>query len=307
MTMRATTFQNAAGGLFALGAYGLWGVLPVYWKWLEEVAPVEVVANRVIWSALFTGVLVLALRRRRELLEALRSPRRALPLVAGGALLSVNWGIFIWSVANARLVEASFGYYLNPLMNVGLGVLLLGERLTRMQGLAIAVAALGVSVLGSEQSGAIWIPLSLALSFGVYGLVHKLTTLSSVAGLFLETVFLTPIALAYLGVLALRGEAVLVEGDSVARLLLASTGVITALPLLLFASAARRLRLSTLGLFQYLSPSISFLLAVLVYGEPFGRVRAIAFGLIWLAVGLYSLGSLRGAARAWRAADPLPD
>lgn len=305
--MRARSLQNAAGGLFALGAYVLWGVLPVFWKWLGEVPPVEIVANRVLWSALFTGLLVLVLGRRAELMDALRSPRRALPLIAGGALLSVNWGIFIWSVANARLVEASFGYYLNPLMNVALGVLVLGERLTRMQGLAIAVAALGVVVLGSEQSGAIWIPLSLALSFGVYGLVHKLTTVSSVTGLFLETAFLAPLALAYLGVLAGRGDAMLVEGDGVARLLLVSTGVVTALPLLLFASAARRLLLSTLGLFQYLSPSLSFLLAVFAYGEPLGRVRATAFALIWLAVGLYSAGSLRGAARAWRASEPLPD
>src|SRR5215467_10414700 len=119
--MRARSFPNAAGGLFALGAYGLWGVLPVYWKWLEAVSPVEIVANRVLWSALFTGLLVLALGRRRELIDTLRAPRRALPLIAGGALLSLNWCIFIWSVANAHLVEASFGYYLNPLMNVALG------------------------------------------------------------------------------------------------------------------------------------------------------------------------------------------
>src|SRR5215510_15105749 len=163
--MRAIRVQNAAGGLFALGAYALWGVLPLFWKWLEAVPPVEVVANRVLWSAVFTGALVLVLGRRAELLETLRAPRRALPLIAGGALLSVNWGIFIWSVASAHLVEASFGYYLTPLTNVALGVLLLGERLTRIQAVSIAVASLGVAVLGSEQSGAVWIPLSLALSF----------------------------------------------------------------------------------------------------------------------------------------------
>jgi chloramphenicol-sensitive protein RarD len=305
--MRARSFPNAAGGLFALGAYGLWGVLPVFWKWLEAVSPVEIVANRVLWSALFTGLLVLALGRRKELLETLRSPRRALPLVAGGALLSVNWGIFIWSVAHDRLVEASFGYYLTPLMNVALGVMLLGERLTRLQGVSIAVAALGVAVLGSEQSGAVWIPLSLALSFGVYGLVHKLTTVSSVTGLFLETMFLAPIALVYLGGLAQRGEAAIAQGDLATQLLLASTGVVTAFPLMLFASATRRLSLSTLGLFQYLSPSLSFLLAVLAYGEPFGRARVVAFALIWTAVALYSSSAMRGAAQAWRAVDPLPD
>ncbi len=301
--MRDTRLQNAAGGLFALGAYGLWGVLPVYWKWLEEISPVEVVANRVLWSAVFTGVLVLALGRRQELVATLRQPRQALPLVAGGALLSANWVIFIWSVANERLVEASFGYYLNPLMNVAFGVALLGERLTRVQGLALAVAALGVAVLGSEQGGAAWIPLSLAMSFGIYGLVHKLTPVSSVTGLFLETVFLTPLALVYIGVRAQHGDSALVGGDFVARLLLLSTGVVTALPLMLFASAARRLRFSTLGLFQYLSPSISFLLAVLAYGEPLGSRRIMAFGLIWIAVGLYSAG----ASQSWRATEPLPD
>ena len=305
--MRARTFENAAGGIFALGAYVLWGVLPVFWKWLEEVPPVEIVANRVLWSALFTGLLVLALGRRQELLDTLRAPRRALPLVAGGALLSVNWCIFIWSVAHARLVEASFGYYLNPLVNVALGVVLLGERLTRVQGLAIAVAALGVAVLGSEQGGAPWIPLSLAASFAVYGLVHKLTPVSSVTGLFLETAFLAPIGLVYIGVLAGSGEAALVHGKGDVKLLLVSTGVVTALPLMLFASAARRLRFSTLGLFQYLSPSLSFLLAVLVYGEPLGRLRVTAFALIWLAVGLYTLGSLHGAGRSVPAAEPLPD
>jgi chloramphenicol-sensitive protein RarD len=305
--MRARSLPNAAGGLFALGAYGLWGVLPVFWKWLEAVSPVEVVANRVLWSALFTGLLVLALGRRKELLETLRAPRLALPLIAGGALLSVNWGIFIWSVAHDRLVEASFGYYLTPLMNVALGVLLLGERLTRVQGFAIAVASLGVAVLGSEQGGAVWIPLSLALSFGVYGLVHKLTTVSSVTGLFLETVFLAPIALVYLGALAQRGDAAIVQADLSTRLLLVSTGVVTAFPLMLFASATRRLRLSTLGLFQYLSPSLSFLLAVLAYGEPFGRVRVTAFALIWTAVVLYSSGALRGAAQSWRVTEPLPE
>ena len=306
--MRASRLQNAAGGLFALGAYSLWGVLPVFWKWLEEVSPIEVVANRVLWSALFTGLLVLALGRTRELLDTLRAPRRALPLIAGGALLSVNWCIFIWSVANARLVEASFGYYLNPLMNVALGMLILGERLSRVQGIEIAVAGAGVAVLGSEQGGgAVWIPLLLALSFGVYGLVHKLTPVSSVTGLFLETVFLAPLALLYLGALAQRGESALLSGDSAAKLLLVFTGVVTAFPLMLFASAARRLRFSTLGLFQYLSPSLSFLLAVLAYGEPFGRTRVIAFALIWLAVALYSAGSLRSASQAWRAAEPLPD
>ncbi len=302
--MRATGLKNAAGGLFALGAYGLWGVLPVYWKWLEGISPIEVVAHRVLWSAVFTGLLVLALGRRQELLATLRAPRRALPLVAGGALLSANWCLFIWSVANERLVEASFGYYLNPLVNVALGVLLLGERLTRVQGLAIAVAALGVAVLGSEQGGAPWIPLSLAASFGIYGLVHKLTPVSSVTGLFLETVFLAPLALVYLEV---RGQSAFADGDVVARLLLLSTGAVTALPLMLFASAARRLSFSTLGLFQYLSPSLSFLLAVLAYGEPLGSLRITAFALIWIAVALYSASSLRSASQTWRATEPLPD
>jgi chloramphenicol-sensitive protein RarD len=290
--------DSVAAGLYALAAYGLWGILPIYWKRLDAVAPVEIVANRVVWSVLVSGVLVLALGRRAEIRTTLRSPRHTLALVASGALVAGNWGLFIWSVVHDRLVEASFGYYLNPLVNVAFGMLL-GERLTRMQGVAIGVAALGVLTLATEQGGAPWIPLALAISFGLYGLVRKLTPVSSATGLFFETTFLAPVALGYLAWLIQSGGSELARGDLATRALLASTGVVTAVPLLLFAGAARRLRLTTLGLIQYLSPSLSFLLAVFAYGEPFGVRRALAFALIWLAVALYSAESLRGATRAW--------
>jgi len=284
-----------AGAGFALAAYSLWGVLPAYWKALGNVTPAEILAHRVVWSLLFTLALVAALGRSQELRAALRSPRHRLALLASGSLIAINWGIFIWSVSVGRLVEASFGYYLNPLVNVGLGVLLLGERLSRVQRIAIGVAALGVLALGFGSGAAPWLPLSLAATFGLYGLVRKLTPVSSLAGLALETALLSPLALGYILVLGDTGEGHLGTADLRTSSLLVFSGVVTALPLIWFASAARRLSFSALGIFQYLSPTLSFLLAVLVYGEPFTRLRAFAFACIWIAVGLYSLDSWRDA------------
>jgi len=284
-----------AGAGFALAAYTLWGVLPAYWKALSNVAPPEILAHRVVWSLLFTLAIVAALGRSHELRAALRSPRHRIALFASGCLIALNWGMFIWSVSVGRLVEASFGYYLTPLVNIALGVLLLGERLSRLQSIAIGVAALGVLALGFGSGAAPWLPLALAATFGMYGLVRKLTPVSSVAGLSVETAMLSPLALGYMLVLGDTGEGHLRTTDLRTSALLVFSGVVTALPLIWFASAAKRLSFSTLGMFQYLSPTLSFLLAVVVYDEDFTPVRAFAFACIWIAIGLYSIDSLRDA------------
>ena len=286
------------GAGFALGAYTLWGVLPAYWKALSNVAPPEILAHRVVWSLLFTLAIMAALGRGHELRAALRTPRYRLALLASGILIALNWGMFIWSVSVGRLVEASFGYYLNPLVNVALGVLLLGEALSSLQRVAIGVAAFGVLVLGVGSGAAPWLPLALAATFGMYGLVRKLTPVSSLAGLSVETAMLAPLALGYLLVLGESGEGHLGTVGLRTSALLVFSGVVTAIPLIWFASAAKRLSFSTLGIFQYLSPTLSFLLAVVVYDEPFTPVRAFAFACIWIAIGLYSLDSWRASGAA---------
>jgi chloramphenicol-sensitive protein RarD len=289
-----------SGPLFALAAYVLWGVLPAWWKALGHVPTPDVLAHRVVWSLVFTLGVVVVLRRRAELAAVLRDPRKRLALVASGALIGANWGIFIWAVSVDRLVEASFGYYLTPLVNVVLGLALLGERLARPQAVAVAIAAVGVAALGVGLAHAPWLPLSLALSFGLYGLVRKLTAVSSLVGLTLETGLLAPLALGWLAFRTqAEGAAFFPEGAGTVALLVLS-GVVTALPLIFFASAAKRMSLSTLGLFQYLAPTLSFLLAVVVYGEPFGLVHAFAFGCIWAAIGLYAFSTWRLTAAAQR-------
>jgi len=289
-----------SGAFFALAAYVLWGVLPAYWKALAHVPTADVLAHRVLWSLAFTSLVVIAARRGPELVGVLRDPKRRLALAASGAAIGVNWGIFIWAVSVDRLVEASFGYYLTPIVNVVLGLALLGERLARVQLVAVAIASVGVVVLGVGLAHAPWLPLSLALSFGFYALVRKVTAVSSLVGLTLETALLAPLAAGWLVYQTRARGAELFPGDAFTVALLVSSGVVTAFPLMFFASAAKRLSLSTLGLFQYLAPTISFLLAVWIYGEPFTRVHAFAFGCIWLAIALYAVSTWRLTAAAQR-------
>jgi len=287
-----------AGAGYALAAYGWWGVLPAYWKLFGGLPPLEIVAHRVLWSLGFAALWVALLRRGDELRQVLRDPRRALALCASGALIGLNWSIFIWAVGAGRIVEASIGYYLNPLVSVGLGVALLGERLRRGQVAAIGLAALGVAVLGFGAGAAPWIPLVLAGTFALYGLVRKLTPVSSLVGLLIETAIVAPLALAALAVLARQGDSHFVGGDAQTRILLVLSGALTALPLLWFARAARSLPLSLLGLFQYLAPTLSALIAVIAFGEPLTLSRAVSLGFIWLGIAAFSLDSLRAGRAA---------
>ena len=284
-----------AGALYAALAYGTWGVLPIYWKALAGVPLVEVLAHRVSGTVVFTALLLAGLRQMPELGHALRSPRERLSLLASGALIAVNWGVFIWAVGAGRILETSLGYYLNPLVNVLLGTLFLRERLRRAQAISVALAGAGVLVMLVSHGKLPWIALALAASFGLYGLLHKLTRVRPIAALAIETGALAPAALAYLCFATEPAGGALVTGSALARTLLVLAGPVTALPLLWFASAARRLRLSTLGLFQYLAPTLALLLAVFLYGEPFTQAHAIAFLLIWSALALYSVDALQSS------------
>lgn len=289
--------ERARGLGFALAAYASWGMLPVYFKALRTVPPVEILSHRVVWSVLLLAALI-GLRGGPG---AFRAPfrRERLPLlVLTTGLISTNWLVYIWAVQAGRVLEASLGYFINPLVNVLLGVAFLGESLSPRQRNAVLLAAAGVLVLVVRAGTFPWIALVLALSFGLYGLLRKRAGIDAVGGLFAETALLAPIALAFLLARGETGQGAFGSAPGVTALL-AAAGVITALPLVWFTLGVHRLRLSTMGLVQYVAPSGQFLLAVLLYREPFGPPHAVAFACIWGSLALYSwdaIGRSRAAA-----------
>ncbi len=289
--------RSLHGALYALAAYGSWGVVPVFWKLLRDVPPLDLLAHRAIWSLAFVALVLAVARRGGSVLAALRSGRTLGFLALTTALIAVNWGLFIWAVQAGKILEASLGYYVNPLVNVVAGVVVLGERLGRPQRVAVGLAAVGVVVLTAATGSVPWVALLLAVTFAAYGLLRKVAPVEALAGLFVETLLFAPVAVAYL---ALRPGAFTMGPPSHA-LLLAAAGPVTALPLLWFTAAARRLPLSTLGFFQYLSPTLQFLLAVVVYGERLGAAHVAAFAFIWAALFVFTLGG-----RAARALPPRP-
>ncbi len=270
-------------------AYVCWGLLPIYWKVLGQVPALEIICHRVVWSLVFTGALLVALGRLGEVFRALRTRRDMLLLAASSSLIGLNWFLYVWAVNDGHVLEASLGYYLNPLVNVVLGVAVFGDRLGRPQRIAVGLAALGVAVQLVAQGRLPWIALALAISFGLYGMVRKLMSVESLPGLFLETLFLTVPAGGYLGWLYLSGLGAMGHLGLGTDLLLAGAGVVTGLPLLAFAFGARRITMTTLGILQYLGPTGMLLLGVLVYGESFGPSQAVTFGLIWAGVALYTV------------------
>jgi chloramphenicol-sensitive protein RarD len=285
------------GLAYALAAYLAWGVSPIYFKALARVPPLEILAHRVIWSILLLAGLLAASRRLGPLRRVL-ADRRQIALLAGTAtLLSVNWFIYIWAVNAGRLLEASLGYFVNPLVNVLLGVLFLGERLSVPQRWAVALASAGVGVLLLRLGTFPWVSLSLALSFGLYGLLRKRAAIGALEGLLVETAWLAPAALVFLLHLGASGNGAFGSGPSTTALLVAA-GAVTGIPLLWFNHGVARLRLSTIGLVQYLAPTTQFLLAVLAYREPFGSAHAAAFGFIWASLAVYSADALSRARRA---------
>ncbi len=292
-----TVGSQRRGLAYAFGAFFLWGLFPLYWKQLAGVPALEVVAHRTAWGFACLAVWVTLRRRWREVRAVAAVPRTLAVLATGATLIGFNWLLYIWAVTHGHIVDASLGYYLNPLVNVLLGIVVLRERLSRRQALAVSLAALGVSVLTVSHGRLPWIALALAGSFGLYGLVRKTVQADALVGLLWETALLAPLAILFLSFLAARGSGAFAEGSLLVSLLLALGGAVTVVPLLLFALGARALPLSTLGFVQYVSPSLQFLLGVFVYHEPFGAAHAVSFAFIWTALALLSLEMRRRAAR----------
>ncbi len=276
-------------GIFSAAlAFLCWGLFPLYFHAVKEVPSMQILAHRMIWSLAFL-LIVLALRRQWRWLEQVRQPRVFWSFVASALLLSANWLLYIWAVNNGHVIEASLGYFINPLVNIMFGYLLLKERLRRVQWIAIAIAALGVAWLTWQSGSVPWIALCLAASFGAYGLLRKTAALGALEGLSFETMVLFPVAAIYVGWLTMHGEnAFLNTPSDTTRWLLIAAGPITAIPLLLFASGARQIPLSILGLLQYLAPTIQFLLGVLLFKEAFTADRLVGFALIWAALILFA-------------------
>ena len=289
--------QTRLGLIYGSAAYIAWGLLPIYFKSLGGVGAGEIVAQRVLWSVIFIALLI-ALRRSFPALRAALANRRAVGLLAVSAtLIAVNWLVYIWAVLQGHVLAASLGYFLNPLVNVALGMLFLRERLGRVQGAAVVLAGLGVVILATQATDGLWISLVLAVSFSLYGLVRKIVPVESLEGLAIETVILAPFALGWLVWIGQQGTLAFGR-DLPFSLLLAAAGVFTAVPLLLFAAAARRMPYVELGLLQYLAPTLQFLLAVLVYGETMTMAHMICFGFIWTGLALYAGGNVAELRRA---------
>jgi chloramphenicol-sensitive protein RarD len=290
--------QRPDGLLFGIAAYGLWGIFPIYWPLLEPAGAVELLAHRVVWSAVVMGVLVLLLRRRAALLAILADRRTSLLMLGAAAVISVNWGVYIWSVTNEHVVEGSLGYFINPLVTVCMGVLVFAERLRPLQWTAVGIAAVAVAALTWDYGRPPVIALTLAFSFGTYGLLRKKANVGAIEGLTVETVLILPVAVGYLVWLQATGGGHLLADPPWHQVLLFSAGLATAIPLLCFGAAAVRIPLTTLGLLQYIAPTLQFLLGITVGGEPMPASRLAGFVVIWAALALFTYDSWRD----WRTA-----
>jgi chloramphenicol-sensitive protein RarD len=287
------TAIDRRGMWVAVGAYVLWGVMPLYWHLLKSVPSLQIVLHRIVWSALFVGGYLLWRDGRGWPRRTLAQPRLAWMLALSGVLIAFNWGLYIWAVNAGHVVETALGYFINPLLNVVIGVLFLRERLRPMQWLSVAVAAVGVLWLALRYGQVPWIALALAASFGLYGVVRKLAHVDAVAGLGVESAYLFVPAIALLLWIGAHGDGGFGAGyGAAASALLVLGGIVTALPLVGFAYAVRRIPLATVGLLQYIAPTLQFLIGVLVFREPFDRERLIGFACIWLALAIFAADGL---------------
>ena len=286
-----------AGILMGLGAYTLWGVMPLYFKAIGQVPAMEIVSHRILWSLFLLAGLATVWKKWTPIRKALTTPRLAMILAVTTILIGINWLVYIYAVVSGHVLEGSLGYYLNPLVNVLLGVFLLKEKLTRFQKGAVLLAAAGVAILAAGAGGALWISLTLAASFALYGFVRKVAPVDAIEGLAIETMFLAPLALGWIVWLQQTGQShFLVEPRT--DILLVLGGAVTAIPLLLFTAAARRLPYSTLGFLQYVAPSLQFLLAVFAFGEPLTNAHIICFAAIWAALAIFVFEGVRMGRRA---------
>jgi chloramphenicol-sensitive protein RarD len=269
---------------YGIAAYGVWGVFPIYWKWLHGVPAIEVIAHRIIWSFVTLAIVLVVLRRWRTFRSEALKPRVLRIYVIAALFIGINWFVYVWAVNSGYIVEASLGYFINPLLSVLMGVIILREKLRPAQWVPIGLAAAGVVYLALLYGSPPWIALTLAFSFGTYGLVKKLAPLGSLYGLTLETGILIGPMLLYLIFAEVNGQGIFLHTDLVSNLLMLGAGPVTVIPLLLFASAVRRIPLSTVGILQYITPTMQFLVGVLIYGEAFSSAQFIGFGLVWLAL-----------------------
>ena len=294
----ASSAQHSGSGLVSgIGAYTLWGIFPIYFHALAHVPPLMILCHRIVWSVLFLGLVISARKEWQPILQIAKNLRKLLLLVAGAVLIALNWLIFIYAVGSGQTLQASLGYFINPLFSIALGMIFLGERLRKWQWVAVVIAMIAVLLLAVRGSGLPWIAVSLAVSFGLYGLVRKKVDVNSLHGLLVETGLLLPISVVVLGIMP--GAKL----SSNTWLLLSMSGVITAVPLLLFGVAVRSLSLSTLGFLQYVGPSLQFLIAVFVFREPVSGIKLLSFALCWLAIAVYVADSVLNKLPAQPVAD----
>ncbi len=293
-TAQLTTASDSLWGvIYAVAAFLIWGISPIYWKALRSVPAIEIILHRIVWSFFLLVPLIILMRRWQEFVAVIKNPRTLLILLFTGLIVGGNWLLYIWAVNNDHLLQASLGYYINPLVNVVLGMVFLKERLRTPQIVAVALATAGVLYLTIYFGVFPWIALTLAISFGFYGLIRKVAPVSSVVGLTVETLWLSIPALVYLVYLDRLGQGAIFRVSFKLDLMLMGCAVVTAFPLLFFTLGARRLYLSTLGLLQYIAPSCMFILAVFFYDEPFASAQVVTFILIWIALAIYSTDSVR--------------
>ncbi|MDZ5663178.1 EamA family transporter RarD [Nocardioides sp. S-58] len=281
--------DSRRGVILGALAYILWGTFPLYWTLLEPGGAVEILAHRIVWSLLTMLVIVVLWRRAGQLRALVRDRRKVLILTGAAVVISFNWGAYIWGVNNGRVVETSLGYFINPLVTVLMGVLVLGERLRRLQWLAMGIAFVAVVVLAVDYGRPPWVALVLAFSFGTYGLAKKQAAVDAVESITLETLVLAPVAAAYIAWLMSTGESNFASHGTGHALLFTTTGIITAIPLMLFGAAAIRVSMVSLGLLQYLAPTIQFALGILVFDEAMPASRWIGFGLVWVALAVFTI------------------
>lgn len=295
--MKATNSDSPRGFAFAISAYVLWGFLPIYMKALAHLEPVEVLAHRVLWSVPIAAAVLLMLGRTADVRAAFQSPKTLGMAVVTAVLISVNWTIYIWAIVSGNALDAALGYYINPIFSVLLGAVLLGEKLNKMKWAAIALATIAVVILTIETGELPIIAVALTTTWGFYAYFKKSLPVGPNQGFLLEVLLLAPPAIGYVLYQSITGQGHFMAGTPWDTWLLLGCGVVTAVPLMLYANGAKLLRLSTIGMLQYIAPTMIFLVAVFVFGETFGPARMIAFPLIWLALGLYSVSLVREARR----------
>ncbi|WP_417659246.1 EamA family transporter RarD [Pseudidiomarina sp.] len=293
--------RSRQGVLFAIAAYTMWGIAPVYFKWLQSVPALEILGHRILWSFILVFVLIVLLGRGNRLKPVLQNKKQMLRLTAATCLLGGNWFLFIWAINNDHILDASLGYYINPLLNVAIGMAFFAERMRKMQLAAIALAFIGVLIQVISFGSVPWVALALACSFAIYGAIRKRLPIDSITGLWLETLILMPAVLIYMVFFASSSAADMTQNTWQINTLLIAAGVVTTAPLLCFNAAAQRIRYSTLGFFQYIGPSMMFILAVWVYGEPLAADKLVTFAIIWVALALYSVDTLVHQQRSKRA------